>query len=94
VRAAGSSGQKKTAGFAGGFSGISCALGAPSLLSIRQGSEMPEKVKVKLGGHDGEVRCVENVIAIYTPTWRAWQSGWVKNADNPHISMKMCRLSA
>ncbi|MBN3789799.1 hypothetical protein [Burkholderia sp. Ac-20353] len=46
-------GRKKTAGFAGGFSGISVALYAPSTLSIRQRSEMPKKVKVKLGGHDG-----------------------------------------
>ncbi|WP_175876487.1 hypothetical protein [Burkholderia sp. BCC0097] len=46
-------GEKKTAGFAGGFSGISVALYAPSTLSIRQRSEIPKKVKVKLGGHDG-----------------------------------------
>nr|WP_162492268.1 hypothetical protein [Burkholderia ambifaria] len=47
-------GRKKTAGFAGGFSGISVALYAPSTLSIRQRSEMPKKVKIKLGGHDGD----------------------------------------
>jgi hypothetical protein len=47
-------GRKKTAGFAGGFSGISVALHAPSTLSIRQRSEMPKKVKIKLGGHDGD----------------------------------------
>ncbi|RQS67987.1 hypothetical protein DID96_20565 [Burkholderia sp. Bp8963] len=35
------------------FSGISVALYAPSTLSIRQRSEIPKKVKVKLGGHDG-----------------------------------------
>jgi hypothetical protein len=34
---------EKTAGFAGGFSGISGALYAPSTLSIRQRSEMPKK---------------------------------------------------
>jgi hypothetical protein len=49
------SGRKKTARLAGGFSGISGALRALTPLSIRQRSEMPEKVKVKLGGH-GEVR--------------------------------------
>jgi hypothetical protein len=36
---------------AGGFSGISGALRALTPLSIRQRSEMPKKVKVKLGGH-------------------------------------------
>ncbi|WP_198343706.1 hypothetical protein [Burkholderia ubonensis] len=36
------------------FSGILVALYAPSTLSIRQRSEMPKKVKVKLGGHDGK----------------------------------------
>ncbi|PAJ76689.1 hypothetical protein DF159_09020 [Burkholderia ubonensis] len=37
------------------FSGILVALYAPSTLSIRQRSEMPKKVKVKLGGHDGKL---------------------------------------
>jgi hypothetical protein len=45
-------GRKKTARLAGGFSGISGAfLCALTPLSIRQRSEMPEKIKVKLGGH-------------------------------------------
>jgi hypothetical protein len=44
-------GRKKTARLAGGFSGISGALRALTPLSIRQRSEMPEKVKIKLGGH-------------------------------------------
>ncbi|HEY1996215.1 hypothetical protein [Paraburkholderia sp.] len=47
--------RKKTARLAGGFSGISGALRALTPLSIRQRSEMPKKVKVKLGGH-GELR--------------------------------------
>jgi hypothetical protein len=50
-----SRGRKKTARLAGGFSGISGALRALTPLSIRQRSEMPKKVKVKLGGH-GELR--------------------------------------
>ncbi|WP_198340641.1 hypothetical protein [Burkholderia ubonensis] len=37
------------------FSGILVALYAPSTLSIRQRPEMPKKVKVKLGGHDGKL---------------------------------------
>ncbi|WP_179401875.1 hypothetical protein [Burkholderia guangdongensis] len=52
--AAGRGGRKKTAGLAGGFSGISFALRAPSTLSIRQRSEIPVKVKIKLGGHGGD----------------------------------------
>jgi hypothetical protein len=44
-------GEKKTARLAGGFSGISGALRALTPLSIRQRSEMPEKIKIKLGGH-------------------------------------------
>ncbi|WP_199855850.1 hypothetical protein [Burkholderia metallica] len=45
--------KKKPPGSPAVFSGISVALDAPSTLSIRQRSEMPKKVKVKLGGHDG-----------------------------------------
>ncbi|MBW9105620.1 hypothetical protein [Paraburkholderia phenoliruptrix] len=45
------SGRKKTARLAGGFSGILGVLRALTPLSIRQRSEIPEKVKVKLGGH-------------------------------------------
>ncbi|MET3230513.1 UNVERIFIED_ORG: hypothetical protein ABIC54_002707 [Burkholderia sp. 1263] len=45
-------GRKKTARLAGGFSGILGVLRALTPLSIRQRSEMPKKVKVKLGGHD------------------------------------------
>jgi len=44
-------GRKKTARLAGGFSGILGVLRALTPLSIRQRSEIPEKVKVKLGGH-------------------------------------------
>ncbi|HDR9762345.1 TPA: hypothetical protein ACK3Q6_004783 [Burkholderia cepacia] len=47
-------GEKKPPGSPAVFSGISVALYAPSTLSIRQRSEMPKKVKVKLGGHDGD----------------------------------------
>ncbi|HYS66510.1 MAG TPA: hypothetical protein VEN30_22225 [Paraburkholderia sp.] len=47
--------RKKTARLAGGFSGILGVLRALTPLSIRQRSEMPKKVKVKLGGH-GEMR--------------------------------------
>jgi hypothetical protein len=47
------SGRKKTARLAGGFSGILGALRALTPLSIRQRSEMPKKVKIKLGGHGG-----------------------------------------
>ncbi|WP_196482726.1 hypothetical protein [Burkholderia stagnalis] len=47
-------GEKKPPGSPAVFSGILVALHAPSTLSIRQRSEMPEKVKVKLGGHDGD----------------------------------------
>jgi hypothetical protein len=43
--------RKKTARLAGGFSGISGAFRALTPLSIRQRSEMPEKIKIKLGGH-------------------------------------------
>ncbi|WP_334046788.1 hypothetical protein [Burkholderia cepacia] len=46
--------KKKPPGSPAVFSGISVALYAPSTLSIRQRSEMPKKVKVKLGGHDGD----------------------------------------
>ncbi|WP_175888602.1 MULTISPECIES: hypothetical protein [Burkholderia] len=46
-------GEKKPPGSPAVFSGISVALYAPSTLSIRQRSEIPKKVKVKLGGHDG-----------------------------------------
>ncbi|WP_175882189.1 hypothetical protein [Burkholderia sp. BCC0044] len=46
-------GEKKPPGSPAVFSGISVALHAPSTLSIRQRSEIPKKVKVKLGGHDG-----------------------------------------
>ncbi|WP_198389003.1 hypothetical protein [Burkholderia ubonensis] len=48
-------GEKKTPGSPAVFSGILVALYAPSTLSIRQRSEMPKKVKVKLGGHDGKL---------------------------------------
>src|SRR5579864_2220281 len=45
--------RKKTARLAGGFSGILGVLRALTPLSIRQRSEMPEKIKVKPGGgHD------------------------------------------
>jgi hypothetical protein len=47
-------GRKKTARLAGGFSGILGAFRALTPLSIRQRSEMPEKIKIKLGGH-GEI---------------------------------------
>jgi hypothetical protein len=47
--------RKKTARLAGGFSGIPGVLRALTPLSIRQRSEIPKKVKVKLGGH-GEMR--------------------------------------
>ncbi|HDR9484720.1 TPA: hypothetical protein QDC20_006142 [Burkholderia aenigmatica] len=47
-------GEKKPPGSPAVFSGISVALYAPSTLSIRQRSEIPKKVKVKLGGHDGD----------------------------------------
>ncbi|WP_198432630.1 hypothetical protein [Burkholderia ubonensis] len=47
-------GEKKPPGSPAVFSGILVALYAPSTLSIRQRSEMPKKVKVKLGGHDGK----------------------------------------
>ncbi|MFM0438371.1 hypothetical protein PQQ84_18065 [Paraburkholderia strydomiana] len=43
--------RKKTARLAGGFSGILGVLRALTPLSIRQRSEIPEKVKIKLGGH-------------------------------------------
>ncbi|MBB5502918.1 hypothetical protein [Paraburkholderia sp. MM5384-R2] len=46
--------RKKTARLAGGFSGILGVLRALTPLSIRQRSEIPKKVKIKLGGH-GEV---------------------------------------
>ncbi|WP_175871511.1 hypothetical protein [Burkholderia sp. BCC0397] len=46
-------GEKKPPGSPAVFSGISVARYAPSTLSIRQRSEIPKKVKVKLGGHDG-----------------------------------------
>jgi hypothetical protein len=42
---------------AGGFSGISGALRALTPLSIRQRSEMPKKVKIKLGGHGESKVC-------------------------------------
>jgi hypothetical protein len=45
--------RKKTARLAGGFSGILGVLRALTPLSIRQRSEIPKKVKVKLGGHGG-----------------------------------------
>ncbi|WP_431821501.1 hypothetical protein [Burkholderia sp. F1] len=48
-------GEKKPPGSPAVFSGILVALYAPSTLSIRQRSEMPKKVKVKLGGHDGKL---------------------------------------
>ncbi|WP_310085323.1 hypothetical protein [Paraburkholderia phenoliruptrix] len=44
-------GRKKTARLAGGVSGILGVLRALTPLSIRQRSEIPKKVKVKLGGH-------------------------------------------
>jgi hypothetical protein len=44
--------KKKPPGLAGGFSGILGVLRALTPLSIRQRSEMPKKVKIKLGGHD------------------------------------------
>ncbi|WP_219139661.1 hypothetical protein [Burkholderia catarinensis] len=47
-------GEKKPPGSPAVFSGISVALYAPSTLSIRQRSEIPKKVKIKLGGHDGD----------------------------------------
>ncbi|MEB4633475.1 hypothetical protein [Burkholderia contaminans] len=47
-------GEKKPPGSPAVFSGISVALYALSTLSIRQRSEMPKKVKIKLGGHDGD----------------------------------------
>jgi len=41
-------------------------------LSIRQRSEMPEKIKVKLGGRHGEkVSLVEKVEWLYNPLRRA-----------------------
>jgi hypothetical protein len=46
--------RKKTARLAGGFSGILGVLRALTPLSIRQRSEIPKKVKVKLDGH-GEI---------------------------------------
>jgi hypothetical protein len=49
--------RKKTARLAGGFSGILGVLRALTPLSIRQRSEIPKKVKIKLGGH-GEVKSV------------------------------------
>ncbi|HXZ08812.1 MAG TPA: hypothetical protein VEI25_12200 [Paraburkholderia sp.] len=49
-------GRKKTARLAGGFSGILGVLRVLTPLSIRQRSEIPEKVKVKLGGGHGENR--------------------------------------
>ncbi|WP_198388782.1 hypothetical protein [Burkholderia ubonensis] len=48
-------GEKKPPGSPAVFSGILVARYAPSTLSIRQRSEMPKKVKVKLGGHDGKL---------------------------------------
>jgi len=50
----GEKGRKKTARLAGGFSGILGVLRVLTPLSIRQRSEIPEKVKVKLGGGHGE----------------------------------------
>ncbi|QVN16799.1 hypothetical protein [Burkholderia pyrrocinia] len=47
-------GEKKPPGSPAVFSGISVALYAPSTLSIRQRSEIPKKVKIELGGHDGD----------------------------------------
>jgi hypothetical protein len=47
--------RKKTARLAGGFSGILGVLRALTPLSIRQRSEIPKEVKIKLGGH-GEMR--------------------------------------
>jgi hypothetical protein len=45
--------EKKPPGFAGGFSCIRVLRVLPTL-SIRQRSEMPEKIKIKLrGGHGG-----------------------------------------
>jgi hypothetical protein len=49
--------RKKTARLAGGFSGILGVLRALTPLSIRQRSEIPKEVKVKLGGH-GELNGV------------------------------------
>jgi hypothetical protein len=47
-------GRKKTARLAGGFSGILGVLRVLTPLSIRQRSEIPEKVKVKPGERHGE----------------------------------------
>lgn len=66
------------------FSGISVALGAPSTLSIRQRSEMPEKIKVKLGGHDGD-GCVKKVDLRFIPAQSA--------AGNP-VTQKMRTIRA
>jgi hypothetical protein len=54
VRACRGERQKKTVRLADGFSGISGVFYALTPLSIRQRSEMPEIIKIKLGGH-GEV---------------------------------------
>jgi hypothetical protein len=62
--------QKKTARLAGGFR-ISGCLHVLSTLSIRQRSEMPEKIKIKLrGGHGGKGlngSCVKNGDCLYNP---------------------------
>jgi hypothetical protein len=44
-------GEKKPPDSLAVFSGILGALRALTPLSIRQRSEMPEKIKIKLGGH-------------------------------------------
>ncbi|MBR8057305.1 hypothetical protein [Burkholderia dolosa] len=59
-------GEKKTPGSPAVFSGISVALCAPSTLSIRQRSEIPKKVKVKLGGHDGDSVRRKSRFGVYT----------------------------
>ncbi|WP_141710835.1 hypothetical protein [Paraburkholderia nodosa] len=56
-----------------------------STLSIRQRSEIPKEVKIKLRGEHGgsclNVRYVERVIAFITRPSRGWQAGCGKKAD-------------
>jgi hypothetical protein len=78
--------RKKTARLAGGFSGILGVLRALTPLSIRQRSEMPKKVKVKLGGHGEMGWLVKRVSDFITRADGAVQAMRYKNAGNPHTS--------
>ncbi|WP_414450309.1 hypothetical protein AB4851_32365 [Burkholderia sp. 22PA0099] len=76
-------GAKKPPGSPAVFSGIRFALYALSLLSIRQRSEIPKKVKIKLGGHGVFDVLSSRGLQLYTRAARDVQAWAVKNADDP-----------